>query len=194
MNPHIKFSENFEKAKSLQDVMLNNVTFSTIDENNFPVSRVLTIRKIEGEKLFFIVNENSPKVRHLDINGKHEILIYWPSINIQYRIRGEISFHKNEETKKIWSKKSINSKIMDNFHEDVKAQSDVIDGYEKIKREIQLIRDEGIEELEPPSGVTLMILKMNYVEQWTGSAKDRIHERLLFFKKDENWSKRVLVP
>ena len=194
MKSEIRLNEYYKKAMSLRDPMTSNVTFTSLDENQNPVSRILTIRNIEGDRISFVINDKSPKAGQLQRNKKHEILIYWPSINVQYRIRGKIVFHKNKEMKEQWIKKSKTSKIMDNYHLKMRAQTSEVESYEKLKQEVELIKNSGIDEMNPPSEITMMVVEMEYVEQWIGSSSDRIHERSLFTKSDGQWSKKTLVP
>lgn len=184
-----------KQAKDLKDPMRNFATLATIDKDGDPRLRTITKRNINDEfEFLFIINRHSPKAQNLLLNGKNEVLFLWPSILVQYRIRGNFEFVRDELFLQKWLEKSPLSRKADYYHEQDLKQSSKVDNYHLLKKKMTGHQvSESMLSIPPPS-VCGLTLRPHYVEQWIGCDHDRIHNRRLFEKKEGKWNESVLVP
>lgn len=64
---------------------------STVDVDGQPSSRMVLLKGIRGGKLFFYTNYHSQKSRELETNPKCAVSIYWPQLERQINILGNVT-------------------------------------------------------------------------------------------------------
>lgn len=188
--------ENWKLAKSLGDASADYCTLATVSENGQVSSRTLVLREVTEDSLVIFINETSPKWQQLDHSTKIEILIFWPSLMHQYRIRGNLEVMPGETIRRHWSRKPYESKIIDHFYGDYQPQSSALESRDALLLGISKLKvDYPKEDDVPfPDNAAGVMVKANYVETWHGSVTDRLHERHLFTLEGNRWEKKALVP
>jgi pyridoxine/pyridoxamine 5'-phosphate oxidase len=188
--------ENWKQAKSLGDANADFCTFATASENGQACLRTLVLRDITGESLVVFVNNTSPKWEQLEYSDKMEVLLFWPSLMQQYRIRGDLEVMPKEIIRQHWCKKPYESKIIDNFYSAYQPQSSTVESRESLLEDINKLKNDYPEpdDVPFPENAEGVIVRANYIETWHGSATDRIHDRCLYTLEDGQWEKATLVP
>lgn len=196
VNPIEIFKENWENAKSLDDANANYCSLATISATGQSAIRTLVLRKVTEYSFVVFMNDTSSKWQDLLYSKQLEILVFWPSLMQQYRIRGFYSEVAVDEIKAHWKQKTYDSKIIDHYYTEYHPQSSVIES-----REVLL---KGIEELKVrypteadipfPENAKGVSIKASYIEVWHGSISNRLHHRNLYLLSEGVWGKQVLVP
>lgn len=183
------------QAQKLNDSHSNYCTVATVSRHGTPSARVVILRQITEEGLVVFCSAISPKWDELISTGEYELLLFWETLMVQYRIGGSFDTISEEEMEKHWSNKQYNSKIMDHYYNTYQPQSSVIQSRELFLQRINTLQKQYSDEktVPFPQGVKGILFKPEYVEQWIGS-DDRLHERYLFRKVNGKWEREILIP
>ena len=187
-NPYKQFKLWFEEVCKSDIIEPNAMILSTIDSNNYPNSRVVLLKGIEKNGLVFYSNYNSSKGKELELNSNAYLLFYWPNLERQVRIRGNIN--------------KISSKLSDKyfFSRPKKSQISAIISEQSQKINDKNILKDRIKEIEKnnytikrPSYWGGYKLIPNYYEFWQGRPS-RLHDRFIYEKKLNKWNIHRLQP
>lgn len=158
--------------------------------------RTLVLRDIDDEQFVVFVNNTSEKWRQLQISRRCEMLVFWPTLMQQYRIRGKWQEIPLSAMKTHWAKKPYDSKLLDHFYAESGSQTSIIpsrtvllEGIERLKQ-----RYPNAGDVPFPGNARGLAINANYMEIWHGSETDRLHHRLRYLLTEEGWSKEILVP
>ncbi|BFM13941.1 pyridoxamine 5'-phosphate oxidase [Maricurvus nonylphenolicus] len=195
-NPIEIFKENWQKAKALNDANGSYCTLATVSPEGAPSMRTLVLRKVTDDAFVIFINSSSVKWQHLEHSKQTELLVFWPSLLQQYRIRGEVIEISEEEMQSHWQAKPYASKIIDHYYTEHHAQTSVLPSRAELL--------EGVSELQQkfPQGSDIpfaqnakgIMLKASYMEVWENSEQDRLHQRTLYTLNNGGWSAQTLVP
>ena len=169
----------------------NALSLSTTDKNGTPSVRIVLLKDFGKDGFTFYTNLESPKSLDLGHNPKAAMCFHWKSLQRQVRVSGSINKVADETADKYFSSRDYNSKIGAWASEQSKVlqnRSDLyerIDGFKKIYPET--------ENVPRPENWSGWILKPTMIEFWLGGLS-RIHERLRYYKKLNNWVKKLLNP
>lgn len=87
--PFLKFKDWFEKAKANNSIIEPTaMCLSTVDENNFPSSRMILLKKYDERGFCFFTNLTSRKGKELIQNQNVALCFYWGILGMQIRIEG----------------------------------------------------------------------------------------------------------
>lgn len=167
---------------------------ATVGSDGYPCCRTLTLRTIGKNRLTFHVNARSPKIRHLEENGKIEILFLWPKMLRQVRVRGQANWEQDEDLAQAWRSKPQGCRVADLMHAHCLEQSSVISGRNTLlmeqARAFGLLGPDG----DVPTTVVTLSLVPDYLEIWIASPEDRLHDRRRYLRRDSSWLLQHLVP
>jgi pyridoxamine 5'-phosphate oxidase len=184
----------FDEARSVGDPCATFATFTTVDTEGVPMSRVITIRDVSSAGITASVNAASPKVSQLLANGKWELLGFWPSLMVQFRLRGTATVVHDQFARSGWEKKSAESQLADLYHATVRSQSSPVPSREDFLAEVAQLRRSLPPSIDPPESVVSLRMVPSIIEIWIGSPQDRLHDRRLYMLDSSGWSEQVLVP
>jgi len=85
------FKSNWQKAKSLNDPNAECCSFATVSSDGQPAVRTLVLREVTEDSFIIFVSGTSPKWGELQCTERYELLMLWPTLMIQYRIRGSFT-------------------------------------------------------------------------------------------------------
>ncbi|MFT4823474.1 MAG: pyridoxine/pyridoxamine 5'-phosphate oxidase [Halioglobus sp.] len=197
MNSPIEiFQENWQKAKSLDDANAQYCSLATVSKDGQASIRTLVLREVTNGSFLIFVNDTSSKWKDLLLAKQSELLVFWPSLMQQYRIRGEYSEVSAGAMKLHWAKKPYDSKILDHYYSQYQSQSSVVESRETMLNGIAELKSRyPIDKEVPfPDNAKGVAIQASYIEIWHGSASDRLHHRNLYLLSDETWEQQTLVP
>jgi pyridoxamine 5'-phosphate oxidase len=182
-------------AMTSADPAANYVILATIDPAGFPCMRTLTVRELGSAGIKFHVNSRSPKIEHIDENGRAELLFLWATTLVQVRVRGRITVEQDEAVTRAWAAKATSSQAADVMHAELLPQSRVITGREELLRHYAEAVS-SVERRNPavPSTVVTLSMAPQFIEIWTASRSDRMHDRRRHSLRGEKWVTETLVP
>ncbi len=196
MNPIAVFKQTWLEAKELKDASASYCTLATISSSHQASVRTLVLREVNDDSFSLFVNETSPKWQDLTNSKKIEILVFWPSLMQQYRIRGNVSELSRSVMEAHWRKKPYGAKIIDHFYAQKQPQSSVIGSRELLLQGIDELKQKypSGEEIPYPNNARGISLQATYIEHWKNSPADRIHKRHEYRLTEGNWKEFILVP
>jgi pyridoxine/pyridoxamine 5'-phosphate oxidase len=190
------FREYWEQARSLGDASAAYCTLATVSEDGQVSTRTLVLREVTDDSFVIFINNTSPKWKQLDHSNHIEVLVFWPSLMQQYRIRGQLESIPKETMRLHWANKPYDAKIIDNYYKDYQPESSVLDSKDTLLAGINNLKNSYPMDADVPfpSNVEGVRIKSNYIEIWQGSNADRLHERHLYELSGNQWERTTLVP
>lgn len=196
MSPLENLAQYHQKAQEHEGFYANFVNLITIDSDGFPMSRIVTLRKIDNDEISLYINQKSPKGTQLQANPKYELNVFWANLFVQFRIRGAYEMVRNEALAEEWHSKPYLGKMVDLYQNHVRQQSEALTNRDQLTEEMVVLQKKFPEgqKLPFPPNLVKLILKPDYVETWIGSRSDRLHQRTLSVLKNRHWQSQMLVP
>lgn len=196
-DPRQMLIDSFIQAEASGDAYSRFFSMSTVDEMGCPVTRTLTLREITLDGIVVYINRESPKIEQLKLNPVYELLLFWPSLLRQFRVRGRYEIFEDETQRLSWNAKPYPGKLYDLFHVHGLMQSSRLASRDGYLQKAAEVRDRFHEAggLQMPSENACIRFIPDYIESWYGSMEDHLHDRRLFRRQaDGEWSEQVLVP
>ena len=166
------------------------ITLSTIDSGGFPSLRIVLLKEIQKGKLIFFSNYDSAKARELELNPNAGLLFFWPQLHRQIRIKGKVEKLSQKQSDDYFNMRPEESKI----GAWASPQSEVIEdrdflelNYKKYEKKFN---NKIISRPEFWGGYIFDPLNFEF---WQGRSK-RLHDRLVYSKKESDWEIRRLAP
>jgi len=190
-NPIVLFREWFEEAKKSEINGANAFALGTVDKNSHTSVRIILLKDFNNEGFVFYTNLNSDKSKAIKESPNISMCFHWKNLLRQVRIVGAASqvsdkeagdyFHSRPYGSKIGAWASDQSSILDK-REDL---------YDSIKKyEIKFPDQNNVPRPNHWSGWRLEPIE---IEFWLGG-ENRIHERLKYIRRKNNWEKVLLSP
>ena len=190
-NPIVLFREWFEEAKKYEITGANAFALGTVDKNSHTSVRIILLKDFSNEGFVFYTNLNSDKSKAIKENPNISMCFHWNNLLRQVRIVGAASqvsekeaddyFHSRPYASKIGAWASYQSSILDK-REDL---------YDSIKKYETKFPDQN--NVPRPNHWSGWRLKPIEIEFWLGG-ENRIHERLKYIRRKNNWEKVLLSP
>lgn len=175
------------KAKCLEH---SAVVLSTASQEGGVSSRIVLLKKIDREGLYFFTNYDSRKGQQIAANNNGSLLLFWPELERQVNIEGSIEKCSKELSDFYFNSRPLESRVS----AVVSRQSQIVANREAMVRPWQealvQTQEKGIERPEYWGGY---VLNPTRIEFWQGGS-NRFHDRILFQKNNENWNIERLMP
>ena len=215
MNPVTQIIEDRQAAKNLGDTNadLCFLALSDYRETNQhtqapgePSVRTLVLRDIEAGRFTLFINKTSPKWHIMQHSPRAQLLLWYSSIQKQYRVSGRLQELDQEIVEAHWHLRPGGSKYLDHAYEQLGAQSSVIASRDTLINHLdQLKKTSPEDQLTRPPGATGVVLTAETIDCL--SLNHRIHDRRRFtFQKatgrdtdrdtdqGNGWMEQVLIP
>ena len=191
-NPIDLFGEWFKEAKKNEINDPNALALATASKSGIPSVRMVLLKDFNYNGFIFYTNLNSRKSSEIKSNQNASMCFHWKSLLRQVRITGALSNVSDVDADNYYNSRSYGSKI----GAWASNQSSVLKSRDELQKSIEEFKKKYPNEKDLPrpkhwSGWNLI---PDEIEFWL-DGKDRIHERLLYTKKDnKNWEKKLLSP
>lgn len=168
----------------------NAMILSTSTKNGMPSSRVVLLKSIENNSMVFFTNYLSQKAKELDENPHASVLFFWRDLGRQIRASGVVEKISKEESETYFKTRPYQSQIS----AWASKQSSVISSRKYLEEKFEEYRNEFIENEVPlpPFWGGYKITPNNF-EFWQGR-ENRLHDRIAYIKKDNDWEIMRLSP
>tara|TARA_B100000780_G_scaffold265531_1_gene221010 strand:- start:285 stop:881 length:597 start_codon:yes stop_codon:yes gene_type:complete len=187
--PYTIFKDYYDLAFEKSPRGLEAIVIASMDKELDEVdSRFVNLKYIIKDEWIFFSNYNSPKSKQFESHKQISAIFFWPSINIQIRIKAVIfktseSFSNNHFLQR---SKSKNALAMSS------NQSQIIDSYDQVKKNYMEALD--LNELDSrPSYWGGFSFKPYSFEFWEGH-NSRLNKRDLYEMKEGAWRHSFLQP
>jgi pyridoxine/pyridoxamine 5'-phosphate oxidase len=194
-DPIALFKDKWGLAKDKRDASASFCTLAIADAAGKVSMRTLVLRDVNAGGFVVYVNRTSSKWPSLTNGLSLELLVFWPSLMRQYRIRGEYSELSPETMVSHWARKPYESKLLDHYYAQ-HPQSSVVESRDVLIKGLSVLRErypnsDAIPYIEDATGV---VIAPNYIESWCASEDNHIHQRILSSLTKNGWVDEILVP
>lgn len=166
------------------------MVLSTVDSMGFPESRVVLLKELKDDGLFFYTNYESKKGNQLAQNRHVSVVFFWPGHERQVRIKGIAEKMSESESSDYFRSRPIDSQL----GAWASPQSQIIENREFLEKRYCYFQEYfKNEEIEKPPFWGGYIIRPEYFEFWQGRS-NRLHDRIEFLPEGENWKINRLAP
>lgn len=155
-----------------------------------PSARVVLLRGLDDRGLVFFTSYFSRKGREISANPHVAAVFYWPELERQVRVEGEVDQLPEEESDAYFASRPRGHQIGAWASE----QSEPVESREILDQRVQDYseRFEG-DEVPRPHSWGGYVIRPSRIEFWQGRP-NRVHDRLEFERTGGGWSMRRLQP
>ena len=168
----------------------NAMSLSTIDAAGCPDVRIVLLKGLDQRGFVFFTNSQSAKGAQLLATHKAALCFHWKSLKRQIRVRGDIAQIADHESDDYFAQRARGSQIgawasaQSQPVKDRAAMLAMTTDYEA------RFKDKAVP--RPPHWYGWR-LHPSQIEFWQDGAY-RLHDRILFTKAADNWTKQRLFP
>lgn len=168
----------------------NAMVLATSTKDGFPSARVVLLRDLNRDGFVFYTNYNSRKGREISENPSAAAVFYWAELDRQVRIEGNLSKTTAEVSDEYFKSRPIESQIA----AVISPQSEIILN----RNYLEDLYIKGVKQMA--NGVVPRpeywggyVLQPERIEFWQGR-ENRLHDRILYIRKNNSWSILRLAP
>lgn len=193
-------------ARLAHDPAARYCTLATVEkqsvESGAPQVRTRTVvlREVTETACLLYVNRDSQKNLSSPANTSVELLLFYPSSMMQFRVRGTVSLMDETELKDHWQRKPYEAKLLDHYYARYQPQSSTLESRDVLQRSIEALKATYPDPNTVPFSDNALgiYVHANYLETWKVQ-ENGLHKRKLY-KLDEDsageerWQSVELVP
>ena len=190
-NPVELFKIWFSDAEKKEINDPNAVAVATSDKDNQPNVRMVLLKGLSDKGFVFYTNFNSKKGEELKKNSKASMCFHWKSLRRQVRVLGSVEVVSDKEADEYYNSRPYKNRI----GAWASSQSEFLDKRETFIKKIDEYQKKYKDEKfvpRPPHWSGWRVLPKE-IEFWL-DGEGRIHERLIYIKKNGNWIRKMLYP
>ena len=187
--PFLLFKEKYNEALFANQKSIEALSISSYKKEMKEVdSRYVNLKFINNDEFIFFSNYDSTKASAFNSHNQIAALLFWPSINVQIRMKAKIKKTTNEYNQKYFFDRSEEKNalaISSNQSKPIVSYSQVKENYNK-----SLKNDDLKKCPEFWGGYSFTPY---YFEFWEGH-ESRLNKREAFKKNDDSWKHLILQP
>ena len=184
-----QFTRWWDEAMASKVREANAMTVATADADGRPGARTVLLKGYDEHGFVFFTNYESRKGRELSANSRACLLFFWPELERQIRIDGDVERVSEQESDEYFRSRPLPSRI----GAWASPQSQVIPGKAwLLARAAEMGLRHGIAPSRPPHWGGYRV-KPAAVEFWQGRPS-RLHDRLLYSRSQSGWDRVRLSP
>ena len=189
-NPFLQFE------KWLNEAIRNHVkeplamSVSTIGPDGFPQSRIVLMRNFSKKGCTFFTNYKSQKGKSIVENPRVSLLFFWPELERQVRITGIAKKTPAKESTSYFQSRPFESQvaaIVSKQSTEIPTRAFLEEKFEKLKKSLT-----GKPAQRPENWGGFLVSPLVF-EFWQGR-ENRLHDRLVYEKTNNNWKVKRLAP
>ena len=187
--PYLLFKAKYDEALNASQKVIEAISVSTYESKADEVdSRYVNLKFITNDEFIFFSNYNSPKASSFNSHNQIAALVYWPSINVQIRMRAKIKKTPNEYNQKYFFDRSEEKNALAISSN----QSKPIDSYNQVKENYnKSLKNDDLKKC--PEFWGGYSFTPYYFEFWEGH-ESRLNKREVYEKSDDSWKHLILQP
>jgi pyridoxamine 5'-phosphate oxidase len=188
-DPIEQFSIWWDEAVDSEITEVNAMTVATSTPDGVPAARIMLLKNFTNEGFIFFTNYLSGKGSTLAKNPYAALVFFWKELERQVRVEGTVSKVSEEESDAYFKSRPIGSRI----GAWASPQSTPIAGRHIIEENVKKYSEQFGEEIPRPPHWGGFIVKPVKVEFWQGRS-NRLHDRILYTRRNNQWSIERLAP
>lgn len=188
-DPIVQFRRWFDEAISAQVLEPTAAALATATPDGAPSVRMVLVKGVAARGFEFFTDYRSRKGFELDANPRAALCVFWPELERQVRIEGDVARSTSTESDAYFRSRPLGSRV----GAWASWQSSPLDGRADLESRVDSLRDELGEDPPRPPHWGGFVLTPTRIEFWQGRS-NRLHDRLEFRRDGESWSMRRLSP
>lgn len=190
-NPFRQFTQWWNDTVSAGVPMVDAAHLATVDEHHHPDVRVVFIKNFDEKGLVFFTNYQSKKAEQLAHNPHAALNLFWPELERQIRIKGQVAKTSREESKIYFDSRPRGAQI----GAWASPQSQVVKDRAQLEKNYADQSTHFMDrEIPCPPHWGGFCLVPSYFEFWQGRS-NRLHDRFCFVVDDAGkWIRQRLAP
>jgi pyridoxamine 5'-phosphate oxidase len=187
--PYQLLKEKYDEALNAGQRGIEAISISSFNKEISEVdSRYVNLKFISIDEFIFFSNYNSPKASSFNSYNQIAALVYWPSINVQIRMKANIKKTSKKFNQKYFFERSEEKNALAISSN----QSKQIDSYSKVEENYnKSLKNDNLKKCPEYWGG--YSFTPYYFEFWEGH-ESRINKREIFDKIDGLWKHSYLQP
>ncbi len=188
-DPMRQFERWFEDAVRANLPLVNAMTLATVAATGKPSARVVLLKGVESGGFVFYTNYRSRKARELEAKGSACLVFLWSPLERQVRVDGAIERVAAADSDAYYASRPLgarHSAWASPQSERVASRAVLESAMEEVRRRY------GDAPPRPPHWGGYRVVPSE-IEFWQGRA-DRLHDRLLYSRKNAGWTLERLAP
>lgn len=167
----------------------NAVALATATADGSPSVRMVLLKGLDERGFAFYTNAESQKGVELAQNPRAALCFHWKSLRRQVRVEGLVSELPDAEADAYFHSRSRGSQV----GAVASQQSRPLTSREALEERVRLVEDRYPEEVPRPAFWRGYVLWPERIEFWVNGA-ERLHDRFLFLRADNGWTRERLYP
>ncbi|WP_210416573.1 pyridoxamine 5'-phosphate oxidase [Leptospira bouyouniensis] len=189
-DPLALFSLWFTEAKEEKELEPNAMSLATVNKEGQPSVRIVLLKGLIRNEFQFFTNYLSDKGKDIAENNRVALNFFWPKLERQIRIEGTVSKITKEESEAYFKIRPRESQI--GAH--TSNQSSVVSSREELESKFKSLSKEWEgREIPMPEFWGGYSVYPTKIEFWQGRV-GRLHDRILFERKNSSWERTRLSP
>ncbi len=167
------------------------MVLATVDREGRPSARVVLLKGIDERGFVFYTNYRSRKGRELDENPRAALVFFWPALDRQVRVEGDVERTSREESEAYFASRPLGSRLGAWASE----QSEVLAGRGELEERLRELEERfAAGDVPLPEFWGGYRLRPGLVEFWQGRPS-RLHDRFRYTRLPEDgWRIERLSP
>ena len=188
-NPILQFELWFEEASRVETIP-NAFSLATVGVSRGPTLRTVLLKSFDAKGFVFFTNYKSRKALQIEENPNVAMLFNWVELDRQISISGVAEKIEKEESLKYFMSRPYGSQL----GAWVSDQSSVLSSRKILEEKLERMESKFEEgEIPLPDFWGGYRIKQQNFEFWQG-CPNRLHDRFLYTKKNEEWLIERLAP
>jgi pyridoxamine 5'-phosphate oxidase len=189
-NPLDMFEKWFKEALNSGIYEPNAMTLATVNDEGKPSARIVLLKGFDKNRFTFYTNYTSRKGKEIDQNPFVSLLFFWPELERQIRIGGQIQKTPTAESIAYFQSRPRGSQIGALSS----PQSQIIPNREFLDNRWKELEDFwGDKPIQKPEYWGGYDVFPQELEFWQGRSS-RLHDRLSYRMKGSTWIRNRLAP
>lgn len=165
------------------------MTLATAGADGRPSARVVSLKRIEDERLVFTTALWTRKAEEIRSNPRVAAVFFWPGLGRQVRVEGRAEIAARELAEELFAERPHSHQLQAH----VSRQGEEIEDLEQLRSRLEELRAELGEGPVPcPEDWGAVRLRPERIEFWQ-EGEDRLHSRRLFEASADGWRQSLLA-